>query len=105
MIKSTLKYQKILKVGNSLAITLDRDFVTQTGVAAGDQVAVNYQPDEKVVSYAPVKDNGAMRVADKATGKYEAKAKLASAVTPELEEWTKKFLEENKESMKKLANL
>lgn len=101
----TLKYQKIIKVGNSLAITLDRDFVVQTGVKHGDQVAVNYQSDQKVVSYAPVNSPGAIGVAEKAVQKYEAKAKLASAVTPELEAWVDNFLEENKEAMEKLANL
>ncbi|MEO8581999.1 MAG: AbrB/MazE/SpoVT family DNA-binding domain-containing protein [Patescibacteria group bacterium] len=105
MANSKLKYQKIIKVGNSLAITLDSDFIVQTGVKAGDQVAVNYQPDQKVVSYSPVADNGVMKVADGGAVEYEAKSKLASAITPELEAWTKKFLKENKESLKKLANL
>jgi antitoxin component of MazEF toxin-antitoxin module len=105
MSKGTLKYQKIIKVGNSLAMTIDKDFVAQTGIKVGDQVAVNYQPDAKVVSYAPVANSGASVLAEKAVSGYEAKSKLASAITPELEAWTKKFLEENKEAMKKLANL
>lgn len=100
-----LKYQKIMKVGNSLAISLDKDFVNQTGVKAGDQVAVNYKADEKVVSYSPVVENyGASKVSEP-SAKYEAKAKLASAITPELEEWVNKFLEEDREALEKLANL
>ncbi len=99
-----LKYQKIIKVGNSLAVTLDRDFVTQTGVKHGDEVAVNYQADQKVVSYAPVEPSGAMEVAE-SMEKYNAKAKVAAVVTPELEEWTENFIEENKQALKKLANL
>lgn len=99
-----LKYQKIIKVGNSLAVTLDRDFVTQTGVKQGDQVAVNYQADQKVVSYSPVADNGVVKVSEKSKT-YEAKAKVASAITPELEKWTKNFIQKNKEALTTLANL
>jgi antitoxin component of MazEF toxin-antitoxin module len=105
MSSSNLKYQKIIKVGNSLAITLDRDFVNKTEIKAGDEVAVNYQPDQKVVSYAPVAHNGAAKVSDAPNQKYQAGAKLASTITPELEAWVENFLEENKEAMKKLANL
>lgn len=100
----TIKYQKIIKVGNSLAVTLDRDFVTQTGIKHGDQVAVNYEPEQKVVSYAPVESSGAMGVAEPME-KYNAKAKVAAVVTPEFQEWVEKSLEEDKESLKKLANL
>lgn len=104
MSSGTLKYQKIIKVGNSLAITLDRDFVTKTGVKAGDQVAVNYQPEDKVVSYAPVAQSDVLKLSEK-MGKYEATAKTASSITPELKEWTENFYKENKKAMDKLANL
>lgn len=103
--KPTLKYQKIIKVGNSLAITLDREFVIQTGIKAGDEMAINYQPEQKVVSYAPVAESGVMKVSDGNANNYEAKAKLASAITPEFQEWVKKSLAEDKESLQKLANL
>lgn len=106
---NSLKYQKIIKVGNSLGVTLDRDFVTKTGIQAGDQMAVSYDADEKVVSFAAADSSMATTLGDKPMSQHEyetfKKSKLASKITPELEAWVEKFLEENKEAMDKLANL
>lgn len=96
-----IKYQKIIKVGNSLAVTLDADFVKQTGLKAGDTMAASYKPDHKVLSLAESADHsfGASLIDT------ESEATLAGKITPELQQWTEEFLADNKEAMDKLKNL
>lgn len=40
-------FQKILKVGNSLAITIPKSFIDKTGFKAGDEVFLQQEPSSK----------------------------------------------------------
>lgn len=39
--------QKIIKVGNSLAITIPKSFIDETGFKAGDLLHVHQEPESK----------------------------------------------------------
>jgi putative addiction module antidote len=39
--------QKILKVGNSFALTIPKSFINKTGFKAGDEVFVQQEPSSK----------------------------------------------------------
>lgn len=43
--------QKIIKAGNSTAVTVPADFVKMVGVKVGDEVTVVIQPDKGEVTY------------------------------------------------------
>lgn len=43
--------QKILKVGNSLGVTIPSDFVKSLGIQAGDKVEVEKKIDKRIVVY------------------------------------------------------
>lgn len=93
--------QKVIKVGNSLAITLDREFVIKTGIKAGDEMAVVYKPEKGVLSAA----QSAEQVTESGMVKEEKTAYVTGKVTPELKEWTERFIQENEEALKKLAEV
>jgi putative addiction module antidote len=42
-------FQKILKVGNSLALTIPKSFIDKTGFKAGDEVFVQQEPRSKSI--------------------------------------------------------
>lgn len=44
--------QKILKVGNSLGVTIPANFVKTMGITAGNQVAVKMIPEKGKVVYS-----------------------------------------------------
>lgn len=39
--------QKVIKVGNSLALTIPKSFVEKTGFKAGDEIFVQQEPQSK----------------------------------------------------------
>jgi len=96
-----IKYQKVIKVGNSLAVTLDQAFVQQTNMKVGDRLAATYRPDMKLFSMADMKSG----VSDKAKAQNESRAIVSGKITPELEQWTDNFLKENKEALEALKDL
>ena len=103
------KTQKVIKVGNSYAVTLDSKFVDENQVKAGDQVVGSYSKSH--VAYA-VPKNQSMTLKDSASLEYgkklskaEKRAVMHSKVTPELSSWTDDFLKKNKQAMEELANL
>lgn len=96
-----IRMQKVIKVGNSLAVTLDNRFVQQKAVKAGTSLAVSYKPEKGLISMALSKDD----LQSKYMVNEEAITYMAGKITPELEQWTKKFLVENQEAMKQLADL
>lgn len=96
-----IKYQKVIKVGNSLAVTLDQSFIQQTGLQVGDSLAATYRPEMKLFSMADVK-NG---VSETSRIKNESKAIVSGKITPELENWTDNFLKENKVALEALKDL
>lgn len=84
------KHQKIIKVGNSYAVTIDKQFV-QRYFPHGSEVEVQMNLENGEVFFRP---------ATKKNGKT-----LIQSISPELQEWTQKFLIENGEALKKLAHL
>lgn len=98
-----IKMQKVIKVGNSLAVTLDRVFVTKLGIKVGQNLAANYKPDKGVMSFG--KSARVLRSQNGSLLPSEREAILAGKVTPELVAWTDNFIKENKEALEKLANL
>lgn len=78
--------QKIIKVGNSLAITLPASFVKEGHLAAGDELLVETTPEY-----------GMMLLKKQ---EYAEKAHLS----PEFKQWLDEFTEKNKALLKKLAN-
>ena len=95
-----IKYQKVIKVGNSLAVTLDSDFVKKTGIKAGDQMAAAYKPDIRIFSMAD-----SISALDSGGNTSEPASVLAGKINPELEAWTDNFLQENREAMIRLKDL
>ena len=102
-----IQTQKIIKVGNSFAVTLDKQFIDQSGLKGGDHVVMRY--DETTPSAAlSIKDHGETIYSagsSKKLTKQEKMKNLSSEITPEFRDWVKNSLEEDKESMDTLANL
>lgn len=98
-----IKNQKIIKVGNSYAVTLDRTFVDRCQLKDGSDLIARYDEDQAAVTFATPTTYSATQT--QPLNVAEKTAVYATKITPELQEWVKKFLEENEESMKELANL
>jgi antitoxin component of MazEF toxin-antitoxin module len=79
--------KKIIKVGNSLAITLPVDFVKKVGLQAGNEVSIEVNPEA-----------GMLLLKDK------SKDNTAS-LSPEFFEWLEATSKENKELIKELAKI
>jgi hypothetical protein len=98
-----IKNQKIIKIGNSLAITLDSKFLDRTQMQEGSELIAKYDEDTASVTFAKPSTYAAsqgrpLMVAEK-------KAVYSTKITPELQKWTEEFLKENEEAMRALANL
>lgn len=95
-----IKHQKIIKVGNSYAVTLDKQFVESLELRDGDPIVARYH--DNMVSYASVANVDAE--ASKLS-RGEQETYISTQITPEFQDWVKKTLEEDKEAMEELANL
>lgn len=80
--------QKIIQVGNSLAITIPSGFVKEAGLQAGQAIRVDQDSDTQVLTVQPVK-------------KVSAKE---DRLTPEFLDWLKKFNARYKDALTELAN-
>jgi antitoxin component of MazEF toxin-antitoxin module len=100
----TTKQQKVIKVGNSYAVTLDKKLADALQIRDGDPLIARYSERSKVISFAKPSP-GVKQVTSQQLSHDEQSTYVLSQVTPELAEWTENFLEENKEAMEKLANL
>lgn len=49
------KYQKVIRVRNNVAMTLDQMFIQQSGIKVGDSLAASYMPENRLFSVAQVK--------------------------------------------------
>lgn len=96
----TLRRKKFIKVGNSAALTIDAQYLRDNNLATGDEMYIRYTDDGAIFAI-PKK---ALHKFQGSTDEKKVK-QAASKITPELITWTKNFLQENKESMEKLANL
>lgn len=65
--------QKIIQVGNSLAVTIPSSFADQAGWEAGEKVVVTEEPEFEALKIQKEKKN------------------LQSGITPEFYAWLKKF--------------
>lgn len=102
-----IQTQKIIKVGNSLAVTLDKQFIGQSGLKAGDHVVMRYDETtpSAILSIKDHSENIYTVGTSKKLTKQQKMKNLSSEITPEFRNWVKNSLEEDKESMDALANL
>lgn len=107
--KDFTKTQKVIKVGNSYAVTLDSKFVKENNLQAGEQIIGSYSASH--VAYAApatkvlkLRDDTDLKYGKKLT-KTEQRAVMHSKVTPEFIDWVDKSIKEDKEVLEKLANL
>lgn len=77
--------QKIIQVGNSLAVTISSSFAEQVGWKAGEKVMITEDPESEVLKVQQIKSN--------------AKA----GITPEFYTWLKKFNAKYKTVLQELA--
>ncbi len=96
-----IQMQKVIKVGNSLAITLDKKFTEKAGISPGQEMAVVYKAEKGLVSLA----KSSTMISDGDRVAEEKVAYLSGKVTPEFQLWVEKSLDEDAEAMSKLANL
>ena len=78
--------QKIIQVGNSLAITIPRDFVRQTKLRRGEKVAVETDVVSKTFLVKPKELAG------------------KESLTPEFFNWLNKTIEEYRPILEELAH-
>lgn len=77
--------QKIIKVGNSLALTIPKAFLEKSGYSVGDQVIVEHNAAHKTLLVKPQTD------------------KHFKSLTPEFFEWLDEISTEYEETIKELA--
>lgn len=101
-----IKTQKLIKVGNSYAVTLDREFVSQSGLDKKKEITVQYNISEPSI-HLLLRDKSEIgyTTSSRKLTKSEKSAYLSSEITPEFKKWVDKTLEEDLESMKVLAHL
>lgn len=79
--------KKILKVGNSYAVTLPKEFIKSTGLVPGKDVVVETDSVSKTVIIK------------------EKSSKMESTLTPEFFSWLKKIGRKYEGTIKKLAKI
>lgn len=99
--KQFIKRQKLIKVGNSYAVTLDKEFVNLLQQDGQADVAVSYDLDNKTAGLA-LHDTAFAEPAYKATVK---KAAVACKVTQEFQNWVDQSLAQDTEAMVALKDL
>ena len=78
--------QKIIQVGNSLAVTIPSDFVREVKLKAGQNIRVDEDLETKTITLQPIN-------ADIKSG----------SITPEFLNWLKKFNAKYKDVLKELS--
>jgi len=104
MIMTKTKTQKIIKVGNSYALTLDKKFVDRAKLKIGEPMVAQYSTTSSAMSFARPEDLAKIKTPGKLS-KAEKRAVLNSKITPEFQTWVEKTLEEDKQALEELANL
>lgn len=77
--------QKVIQVGNSLALTIPKSFVNETGFQAGDEVIVQQDTDNKTLLITTPERAGSIRL------------------RPELFSWLERIEKQYAEAIKALA--
>ena len=98
-----IKNQKIIKVGNSYAVTLDKEFVDRTQMGVGSDLIAKYDEDTSSVTFATPNSYSASQ--GRPLQLAEKKAIYSTKIDPEFVDWVNKTLEEDKVALKELANL
>lgn len=79
--------QKIIKVGNSAAITIPKEFLAQSGLQVGDEMSI--ETDAKLQLILA-----------------RSKKKASSpSLTPEFKQWLDKFIDDYRPVLQKLAKM
>lgn len=81
--------QKIIQVGNSAAVTIPREIFNQLKLKVGGQVLIDFDTEENVLRINP---------------RVKKTQKAKTSLKPEFVAWADKFIEDNKELFKTLAN-
>jgi len=76
--------QKVIKVGNSAAVTIPKSFMDQTNIKIGDRVKVDTDPDKNSLL---IKTRG----------------RKTAPISQEFAQWTKDFIEEYRPMLEELA--
>lgn len=90
--KKKIHTQRVIRVGNSLAVTLDHEFVKEYGLKATQQVYVLYTKNPPKIVVKPDLTEG-LTFTEKDIQK----------LPKEFQAWVKKFIEEDRESLQALA--
>lgn len=77
--------QKVIKVGNSLAVTMPKDFLNVSKIQAGDKVYVDVDKSTDVMVVS-------------------TKENPLKGVSPDIAHWTAKFITNNRQTLEELAN-
>lgn len=77
--------QKIVRVGNSAAVTIPKKFLDQTNLSIGDEIDVQSDTDLKLMIIKPKGSS------------------TQSQLTPEFKQWVDSFMLENAQTLKDLA--
>lgn len=78
--------QKIIKVGNSAAVTIPKEFLLETGMRIGDEMIIETNSSAKMFLAKTKKNSGKM------------------SLTPEFYSWLDKISDKYKDVIKELAN-
>lgn len=81
--------QKVLKVGNSIAVTIPKPYSVKLKLSAGSQVNVNLNDEDKTMIIDP---------------NPKTPKKGSDKLSPEFMAWADSFIEENRDLLKALAN-
>src|SRR5688572_20171559 len=98
-----IKTQKIIKVGNSYAVTLDKEFIDRTQQKEGSPLIAKYDEDTSSVTFSKPATYAASQQRPLMVA--EQKAVYMTKITPDLQKWTEDFIKENAEALEELANL
>ena len=77
--------QKVIKIGNSAAITLSKQILNNTKIKTGDKVYVEL-------------DEGTNSII------ISSKEKPLKGMSPDIVEWTQKFINKNRQALEELAD-
>lgn len=79
--------QKIVRVGNSAAVTIPKNFLREVNLHIGDEIDVQSDKDLRIVVIKP-KD-----------------ARVLTTITPEFKSWLDSFISDHYETLKALAEV
>lgn len=98
MSQNKIKTQKIIKVGNSYAVTLDKKFLDGSNLTVNDALVVEYGQDNiHIRPQTPQELSPEER-------KERQKQVLASRIDPEFRDWVDQTIKDDKEVLEALLN-